>query len=116
MMKLEHIVGDIVCVILREPNLYKEINLNEKTLHLKIRGYDKMGLWVEHPGLIVIVTEDENGSPIPIEKQKQEKVDSSVLITWDNVVSIIHYPNREGYDYPSEFDKNFGFKIYPEEK
>ena len=116
MMKIEHIVGDIVCVILRDPTMYKEINLNEKTLHLKIRGFDKMGIWVEHPGLIVIVTEDNDGKPIPPIKQKQEKVDSSVLITWDNIASIIHYPHREGYDYPSEFDKSFGFKIYPEGK
>jgi len=22
----------------------------------------------------------------------------------------MHYPDREGYDFPSEFDKNIGFK------
>ena len=109
MMQLEHIVGDVVCIVLRDPNSLKEINLNERINWLKVRGFDKMGLWVEHPDLVVVKTE-EGGKPIPPKKRTSERLDASVLITWDNVQTIMHYPNRDGYDFPSEFDKNVGFK------
>ena len=67
MMQLEHIVGDVVCIVLRDPNSLKEINLNERINWLKVRGFDKMGLWVEHPDLVVVKTE-EGGKPIPPKK------------------------------------------------
>ena len=28
----------------------------------------------------------------------------------------MHYPNREGYDFPSEFDKDVGFKVAKDKK
>ena len=28
---------------------------------------------------------------------------------WNQIKTIMHYPDREGYDLPSEFDKNIGF-------
>ena len=42
---------------------------------------------------------------------KKIKNEATVLVTWQNIISIMHYPNREGFDYPSEFDKNIGFKF-----
>lgn len=108
---MEHIVGDVVCILLRDPDSLKEINIGEQMVHLQVRGFDKMGIWVAHPGLVIVQTEDENGKPIPPKKQVQEEIDASVLITWDNIVSIMHYPHREGFDFPSEFDKEVGFKL-----
>ena len=116
MMQLEHIVGDIVCIVLRDPNSLKDININEKISYFKVRGYDKMGLWVEHPDLVIVQTEDDQGKPIPPKNQIKEKMDASVLITWDNIQSIMHYPNREGYDFPSEFEREVGFKIQTKNK
>ena len=115
MMKMEHIVGDVVCIVLRDPDRLKEINLGESMASFQVRGFDKMGLWVAHPGLVIVQTEDKNGKPIPPKKQVKEEIDASVLITWDNILSIMHYPNREGYDYPSEFDKEVGFKLHAKE-
>ena len=111
MMQIEHIVGDIVCVILRDPNALKDININDRVNYFKVRGFDKMGIWVEHPDLVILKTEDENGKPIPPKERVGEHLDASVLITWDNIQSIMHYPNREGYDFPSEFEREVGFKI-----
>ena len=111
MMQLEHIIGDVVCLVLRNSDSLKELNLVGPMIHLKIRGYDKMGLWIEHPGLVIVKTEDSAGKAIPLKKQIKESVDASVLITWDNIQSIMHYPNREGYDFPSEFDRTLGFKV-----
>tara|TARA_B100000700_G_scaffold48895_1_gene51603 strand:- start:254 stop:604 length:351 start_codon:yes stop_codon:yes gene_type:complete len=115
MMQLEHIVGDVVCIVLRDPNRLKDINLNERLNWLKVRGFDKMGLWIEHPDLVVYKNEDDDGKPIPPKKRVSQRIDASVLITWDNVESIMHYPNREGYDFPSEFEREVGFKIQTKE-
>ena len=110
MMEIKHIVGDIVCIVLRDSNSLKEINLKGPTLHVKVRGYDKMGIWIAHPGLILVKTEDKDGKAILPKNQVQENIDASILITWDNVLSIMHYPNREGYDQPSPWKREFGFK------
>lgn len=115
MMKMEHIVGDLVCIVFRDPDILKEINLGEPMAHLIVRGFDKLGLWVAHPGLVIVTTEDKEGKPIPPKKQVKEEIDASVLITWDNIISIMHYPHREGFDFPSEFDKEVGFKLNTKE-
>ncbi len=36
---------------------------------------------------------------------------ANFLITWDNILTIMHYPDRKGYDFPSEFEKSIGFEI-----
>ena len=53
---------------------------------------------------------DENGKSIPENEQKIENVDAVFLIAWGNIDTIMHYPNRDGYDFPSEFDTDIGFK------
>ena len=65
---------------------------------------------MEHPGVVIARTEDKDGKPIPENKIKKEKIDASFLVTWDNINSIMHYPKREGFDFPSEFDVEIGFK------
>ena len=111
MFTLENIIGDIVFISLRDKSFLSKIAISEDLNHFKIMGQDQLGLWVEHPDLVIVKTEDKNGDPIPENKQKHERLDASVLITWDNVQSILHYPNREGYDFPSEFEREVGFKI-----
>ena len=115
MMQIEHIVGDVVCMVLRDPDSLQEININDKVNYFKVRGFDKMGIWVEHPDLVIVKMEDENGKPVPPKKRTSERLDASVLITWGNIQSIMHYPNREGYDFPSEFEREVGFKIKTKE-
>ena len=110
MMEIKHIVGDIVCILLRDPNNLKEINLEGPSIHVKVRGYDKIGIWIAHPGLVLVKTEDGDGNPIHPKNQVQENIDASILITWDNILSVMHYPNREGYDQPSPWKREFGFK------
>ena len=43
-------------------------------------------------------------------KIKREKVDANFLMRWEYIISVMHYPDREGYDFPSEFDLDIGFK------
>ena len=39
----------------------------------------------------------------------KENIDAVFLAGWDNIETIMHYPNRENYDFPNEFDKDIGF-------
>ena len=113
MMTMEQTIGDIVLIMFREPDRYRELGVVGISSHFKIAGYDQFGIWVDHPGLLWIQAEDENGRPLPADQQKRENIAATFLITWDNIQSLMHYPKREGYDFPSEFDKDFGFKIKP---
>ena len=80
-------------------------------LHLMIKGYDNFGLWVEHPNLYIVTSEDESGNPISKDGEDREHIDANIFIHWSNIRTLMHYPNRQGFDFPSEFDKDIGFKI-----
>jgi len=66
--------------------------------------------------LEIVHSEDDAGKPIPPEKMLRESIDANFLISWDNIKTIMHYPDREGYDFPSEFDKNIGFIVKKRKK
>lgn len=104
MFTTQEIIGDIVYISFSDPERYVEIGVSPESGHFKVLGYDNVGIWVEHPSLLVV-------QDITAKKSKEIKVESNFLITWDNIKSIMHYPNREGFDFPSEFDKKYGFKI-----
>jgi len=74
-----------------------------------VKGIDNLGIWVLHPDLELIYSDDESGKPLPADKMKKESIEANFLISWDNIKNIMHYPGREGFDFPSEFDKNIGF-------
>ena len=110
MFTLENIIGDIVFISLRDKSFLSKIAISEDLNHFKIMGQDQLGLWVEHPQLTFKYNSDKNRKSIPENEQKTEKVDAVFLIAWGNIDTIMHYPNRVGYDFPSEFDTDIGFK------
>tara|TARA_B100002051_G_C16443666_1_gene490187 strand:+ start:179 stop:511 length:333 start_codon:yes stop_codon:yes gene_type:complete len=107
---IENIIGDIVFISLRDKSFLSKIAISEDLNHFKIMGQDQLGLWVEHPQLTFKYNSDKNGKSFPENEQKTEEIDAVFLIAWGNIDTIMHYPNREGYDFPSEFDTNIGFK------
>ena len=111
MIKIDDIVGDVVYIAFREPERLKEIGIAVPGGNFLVKGFDQYGLWINHPGLFMISELDKNGKPIPPSKQKKEQVEANFLVTWDNILTIMHYPDREGFDFPSEFNKSFGFDI-----
>ena len=111
MTNIENIIGDIVFLSFKDIGSYKNIGINSLTGHYKIKGIDNLGLWLEHPGLYIIHNEDTNGKPLPESKHTKETILAEFLVVWNNIDVIMHYPGREGYDYPSEFDKKIGFEI-----
>ena len=61
---------------------------------------------------MIIHAKDESGTPLPVKKHTRENIDANFVVTWDNVNTIMHYPNREGFDFPSEFKKmKLGFSV-----
>jgi len=110
MFKTEDIIGDVVFISFKSTEQLKDLGINLSSGHYLIQGFDQLGLWLEHPGVIIAKTEDNSGKPIPNNQIKKEQIDANFLVTWDNIKTIMHYPNREGYDFPSEFDIEIGFK------
>mgnify|MGYP001434591785 CR=1 FL=1 len=112
MIKLDDIIGDIVFVSIRNIERYIDIGINNSTGHYLLKGYDQLGLWLEHPGIIIIHAEDESGNPLPVKEHTKEQIDANFVVTWDNVNTIMHYPEREGFDFPNEFKKmRLGFNL-----
>ena len=97
MFKTEDIIGDIVFVSLTNETDFKEIGIT-KSGHYLVKGVDHLGLWLQHPGII----------------KNNKEIDSYIkegvfLVMWNQFNTIMHYPNRKDYDFPSEFDKEIGF-------
>jgi len=110
MFKIEDTIGDVVLISFRKHEDLHDFGITTTAGHYLIKGIDQMGVWLEHPGIILSKTEDENGKPIPEDDIVREKVNANFLVRWDNINSIMHYPDRKGYDFPSEFDISVGFK------
>ena len=111
MFTVENIIGDIIFISFRDKSFLAKLAISEEANHFKIKGQDQLGLWVEHPKLTFRYTTDKDGKSVPEENQKTEDVEAVFLVAWGNIDTIMHYPNREGFDFPSEFDADMGFKF-----
>jgi hypothetical protein len=115
-MHTNMIVGDIVQIILTEAGGLAGLGFEHQSIFLKIVGLDDLGLWVEHPQYMIVHVNDEEGLPLPEDEQVHKQVDANFLLRWDKIDTIVHFPNREGFDMPSPFEKqHIGF-IVPSEK
>jgi len=110
MFKIDDAIGDVVLISFRNYEDLKDFGIGASAGHYLVKGIDHLGLWLEHPGIILSKTEDKDGKPIPENDIVREKVAANFLVRWDNISSVMHYPDREGYDFPSEFDIDIGFK------
>jgi hypothetical protein len=112
MIKLDDIIGDVIFVSFSNYERYKDIGISEPTGHFLLKGYDQLGLWLEHPGIVIIHAKDEAGIPLPSKDHSKEEFSANFVVTWNNVNTIMHYPDREGFDFPSEFKKmKLGFRF-----
>ena len=82
MFKTEDIVGDVIIISLNDSERYSAVGIKTEGSHFLVKGYDHIGIWVEHPGLaektaqvdhrikrIVIVTNDHIRMPCGIERK-----------------------------------------------
>ncbi len=115
-MTTPDIVGDIVQVVLREPEALAAIGLNRRNVFLEVVGLDEIGLWVAHPGYVLVKAEDKAGKPLPEPEQVRTQLEANFLLRWELISTIVHFPHREGYDFPSPFEKHIGFIAEEAEK
>ena len=113
-MKMEETINDVVLIVLNEAEHLKTIGIEPGPFYSRIVGYDEFGVWFEHPNFEVIISEDKSGKPLPADEVRRERYDASVHIAWMNIATIVHFPKREGFDFPSPFERKFGFR--PAEK
>ena len=97
MFQTEDIIGDVVFVSLVNEQEFQSIGIT-RSGHYLVKGLDNKGLWLQHPG--ITTNNQEITSYIK---------EGLFLVMWNQINTIMHYPNREGYDFPSEFDKEIGF-------
>jgi len=105
MMKIEDIVEDIVLIVLSEHEPLKELGISQNKLFAKVVGYDENGIWIENPDFRIPDHSKKNKS------KAYKTVSASILIAWAYISSIVHFPNVEGFDFPSPFDQNIGFDL-----
>ena len=111
MVNLNKIIGDIIFISFRNIENFLDIGITSSSGHYLLKGYDQIGLWLEHPGIVIIHNEDKLGNPLPVTEHTNENIAANFIVTWDNVKTMMHYPDREGFDFPSEFDKKIGFGL-----
>ena len=108
-MKMENIAGDVVLLILNNTEAFADIGITQKTIYIKVLGYDDYGLWAELPNFKIPKLKTEKG-----EKPKRpiyQSVTGSLLIPWGFITSIVHFPGVEGFDFPDPFESKMGFEI-----
>lgn len=111
-MHTNMIVGDIVQIILTEAGGLAHLGFDHQSLFLKVVGIDDLGLWVEHSQYMIVHVNDVDGKPLPEDEQVHKQVDANFLLRWDQIATIVHFPNREGFDMPSPFEKqHIGFVV-----
>lgn len=113
MMSMKDITDDVVLLILTNTEVLADIGLTQKTIYAKVLGYDDYGLWIEFSNFKIPKIKTAKG-----EKPKRpiyQTVTGSLLIPWQFITSIVHFPGVEGFDFPSPFEFHIGFDAEKEE-
>ena len=107
MVKMKDITGDIVLLILASVEPLADIGITQKTIYVKVLGYDDYGIWIEFANFKIpkLKTAKGNTPKRPI----YQSVTGSLLIPWPLITSIIHFPGVDGFDLPSPFESHIGF-------
>ena len=60
MFKSEDIIGDIVFISFNNNDYLQEIGITSSSGHYLVKGHDHLGIWLQHPGIIIQKTKDNN--------------------------------------------------------
>jgi len=113
MMQMKDITGDVVLLILANAEALAEIGINQKTIYVKVLGYDDYGLWAEFSNFKIPKLKTAKGKKP--KRPMYQSVTGSLLIPWPLIISIVHFPGVEGFDFPSPFEHHIGFVTEKEE-
>ncbi|MBT2757169.1 hypothetical protein AB1K84_23520 [Mesobacillus foraminis] len=59
---------------------------------VKLMKTESLGIWVENPCHKRVKIQEEDGTVIPEDKQKEEECTTNVLIRWEYISSVITFP------------------------
>ena len=68
MMKIENTVNDIVLIVLNDATPFDSVGISMYQYYALVVGYDEFGVWLEHPNFEIIISENEEGKPLPPDK------------------------------------------------
>ena len=63
-------------------------------------------------GIIVVGSDLSNMDDVASAKaigKSKKKLKATILIPWAFIISIVHFPEAEGYDFPNPFEQSIGF-------
>lgn len=109
MMKMKNIVDDVVLIILSNKEALAEIGVNQKTIYVKVLGYDDYGIWAEFTNFKIPKLKTAKGKKP--KRPMYQSVTGSLLIPWPLIVSIVHFPGVTDFDFPSPFESHIGFDV-----
>ena len=114
MMTIAHAVNDVVLVVLKTPEILKPVGITQAKLSAKVLGYAETGLCVQCCDFeLPVRAGEESGLWIP---ESMQKVDASAMLPRGAITSGMHFPDVEGYDKPSPFNRDIGFNNEYENK
>ena len=107
MMTIAHAINDVVLLVLKTPEILEPVGITQEKFFAKVLGYDETGLWVQFPSFeLPVRVGEESNLWIP---ESMQEVDASAMIPWGASGTVMHFPNVEGYDKPSPFNRDIGF-------
>ena len=74
MINLNEIIGDVIFISFGDMKRFKDIGITKPSGLFLLIGYDQMGLWLKHQGIVLIHNEDKSGNPLPASKHRKENI------------------------------------------
>ena len=105
MMNMDKAVGDIVLLVLRDGLPLKGLGIRQKKIYVRVQGYDRIGLWLELPGYQLPQLSHSAESP-----EREMTAVGCALAPWAVIESVVHFPDLEGFDFPSPEVDSLGFQ------
>lgn len=108
MTSIKEIVEDVVLIALHNHEPLATVGITQNSIFAKVSGYDDFGVWIEAPRFKI---PDLKKKPTKKGESPVQTVAGRVLIPWGFIVSLVHFPGVEGFDYPDPLDQQIGFEV-----
>lgn len=105
MMQIVQVVGDIILSVVHNHEPLKKIGIEKDKIFVKVKGYDENGIWIHQPEFQINKPTNKNKK----RNSYKEFIEASMLIPCAFIVSIAHFPDTDGLDFPDPFKLEIGF-------
>ena len=105
MMQIDQVVGDIILLVLHNHEPLKKIGIEKDKIFIKVKGYDGNDMWIHQPEFQISKPTNQNKK----KNSYKEFIEALILIPWAFIVSIAHFPDTDGLDFPNRFKLEIGF-------